>query len=52
MIYDPALPPPTPSSETDQVCPVCGAEVDHERCKVVCRSDTCVYRVIQNCSEF
>jgi len=49
MIHDPALPP---APETDRVCPVCGAEVVHERCKVVCRSEICVYRIIFNCSEF
>lgn len=34
------------------VCPVCGAEPVQEKCKVVCRSRTCVYRIIYNCSEF
>ncbi len=34
------------------VCPVCGAELVQEKCKVVCRSRTCVYRIIYNCSEF
>jgi hypothetical protein len=41
-----------PSGDPDQVCPVCGGAVVHEKCKVVCRSDTCTYRVILNCSEF
>ncbi len=34
------------------VCPVCGAELIQEKCKVVCRSPMCVYRIIYNCSEF
>lgn len=34
------------------VCPVCGALLLHEKCKVVCRSPTCVYRIIFNCAEF
>jgi hypothetical protein len=33
-------------------CPVCGTAVEHEKCKVVCRSDACVYRIIFTCSEF
>lgn len=34
------------------VCPVCGSKLVQEKCKVVCRSKTCVYRIIYNCSEF
>ncbi len=34
------------------VCPVCGEKLIQEKCKVVCRSNTCVYRIIYNCSEF
>lgn len=34
------------------VCPVCGATLLHEKCKVVCRSPTCVYRIVFNCAEF
>lgn len=34
------------------VCPVCGSKLIQEKCKVVCRSKTCVYRIIYNCSEF
>ena len=33
-------------------CPVCGAALVSEKCKVVCRSSKCVYRIIFNCSEF
>jgi hypothetical protein len=33
-------------------CPVCGAETVQEKCKVVCRSEKCVYRIVMNCSEF
>ena len=34
------------------VCPVCGAEVVQEKCKLICRSETCRGRVVMNCSEF
>jgi len=34
------------------ICPVCGARLLHEKCKLVCRSQTCVYRIIFNCAEF
>ncbi len=36
----------------DSLCPACGAQVIQEKCKVVCSSELCTYRVIQNCSEF
>ena len=36
----------------DTVCPVCGAALVSEKCKVVCRSATCGYRIVFNCSEF
>ncbi|HMO03240.1 MAG TPA: hypothetical protein PKC67_09615 [Kiritimatiellia bacterium] len=39
-----------PSSEP--VCPVCGAPLVHEKCKLVCRSERCVYRIVFNCAEF
>lgn len=34
------------------VCPVCGAPLVHEKCKLVCRSERCVYRIVFNCAEF
>ena len=34
------------------VCPVCGAKLVYEKCKVVCRSERCVYRIVFNCAEF
>jgi hypothetical protein len=34
------------------VCPVCGEKVIQEKCKIVCKSEKCVYRIIYNCSEF
>jgi len=37
---------------TDQHCPVCGSTLVQEKCKVVCRSPKCTYRIIFNCSEF
>jgi hypothetical protein len=40
------------SSEPDRYCPACGAEVLQEKCKVVCRSESCLHRVIYTCSEF
>ena len=36
----------------DTVCPICGAALISEKCKVVCRSATCGYRIVFNCSEF
>jgi hypothetical protein len=33
-------------------CPVCGASVVQEKCKLVCRSETCRGRIVMNCSEF
>ena len=44
-----------PKSEikhVEQVCPFCGAQLIPERCKIVCRSQTCGYRIVFNCSEF
>jgi hypothetical protein len=43
--------PPT-AGNPDTVCPVCGATLISEKCKVVCRSATCGYRIVFNCSEF
>jgi len=40
--------------EDDEVssrCPVCGEPLLHEKCKVVCRSERCVYRIVFNCAE-
>lgn len=34
------------------ICPVCGHQLIQEKCKIVCRSSTCVYLIIFNCSEF
>ncbi|MBJ7326864.1 MAG: 8-amino-7-oxononanoate synthase [Chthoniobacterales bacterium] len=42
---------PSPS-DPDTVCPVCAAPLVSEKCKVVCRSATCGYRIVFNCSEF
>ncbi|MGA0094645.1 MAG: aminotransferase class I/II-fold pyridoxal phosphate-dependent enzyme, partial [Chthoniobacterales bacterium] len=44
--------PPAPAGNPDTVCPVCGAALISEKCKVVCRSTTCGYRIVFNCSEF
>jgi 8-amino-7-oxononanoate synthase len=44
-------PEPT-TGNPDTVCPVCGAALISEKCKVVCRSATCGYRIVFNCSEF
>jgi hypothetical protein len=42
------------SEQTDDnvICPVCGAPVVQEKCKLICRSEVCRGRVIMNCSEF
>jgi len=34
------------------VCPVCGAAVVQEKCKLICRSEVCRGRIVMNCSEF
>ena len=44
----PDNPPPSP----DSVCPVCGGPLISEKCKVICRSDRCRYRIVFNCAEF
>jgi hypothetical protein len=43
-----------PSSDhcADMVCPVCGSRLVTEKCKVVCRSERCRYRIVFNCAEF
>jgi hypothetical protein len=44
---------PSPQySQSDTTCPVCGATLIAEKCKVVCRSEKCLYRIVFNCSEF
>ena len=40
------------NANPDTVCPVCGATLAQEKCKVVCRSAVCGYRIVFNCSEF
>ena len=45
--------PPEPGvASPDSVCPVCGAKLISEKCKVVCRSERCRYRIVFNCAEF
>lgn len=39
-------------NSAQSICPVCGAPLIQEKCKVVCRSEKCLYRIIYNCSEF
>jgi hypothetical protein len=48
----PPKPEPEPEPQADQHCPVCGATLLQEKCKVVCRSPKCTYRIIFNCAEF
>ena len=49
----PKIDPPSPGlGRAGIVCPVCGATVVQEKCKIICRSETCRGRVIMNCSEF
>jgi hypothetical protein len=40
------------AGDADSVCPVCGGPLTQEKCKVVCRSAVCGYRIVFNCSEF
>ena len=44
--------PDSDFTHPDHVCPVCGAKLISEKCKVVCRSERCRYRIIFNCAEF
>ena len=39
-------------TNNDITCPVCGAAVVQEKCKMICRSEKCRGRVVMNCSEF
>ena len=34
------------------ICPVCGAVAVQEKCKMICRSETCGGRIVMNYSEF
>jgi hypothetical protein len=43
---------PDPGQHSDSICPVCGAALISEKCKVVCRSERCRYRIVFNCAEF
>lgn len=43
---------PKQESENKIICPVCGCECVIEKCKVVCRSERCIYLIVYNCSEF
>jgi len=36
----------------DSICPVCGGPLISEKCKVICRSERCRYRIVFNCAEF
>ena len=45
-------PEPATEKQPDSHCPVCGAALIQEKCKVVCRSPRCTYRIVFNCSEF
>lgn len=50
---NPPVESPSRTPEDDKIiCPVCGEEASHEKCKVICRSDKCRGRIIYNCSEF
>ena len=60
-LFDAVDPAETASSATnheavqpdfESYCPVCGAKLIAVKCKVVCRSELCVYRLVFNCSEF
>jgi hypothetical protein len=43
---------PRAEESSSIVCPVCGTQAVQEKCKVVCRSETCRGRIIMNCAEF
>lgn len=48
----PADDPVEAEHSADFVCPVCGGPLISEKCKVVCRSERCRYRIVFNCAEF
>ena len=43
---------PETDENPDRYCPVCREPVVQEKCKVVCRSQRCTYRIIYTCAEF
>jgi hypothetical protein len=45
-------PQPPEEDAVDAICPVCGGPLVSEKCKVVCRSERCRYRIVFNCAEF
>lgn len=45
-------PDPEKTSPVEEHCPFCGSTLVHERCKVVCKSPVCGYRIIYTCAEF
>ena len=50
---DPNAPADQPAAANpDSVCPVCGGPLISEKCKVICRSERCRYRIVFNCAEF
>jgi hypothetical protein len=52
MTEEPRRTEPEIQDKEEIVCPVCGAIVVQEKCKLICRSDVCRGRVVMNCSEF
>lgn len=50
--YAYSMPYPHRLEEETVVCPICGNACIVEKCKVVCRSETCIYRIIYTCTEF
>lgn len=40
------------ADDAASTCPACGEPVRQEKCKIVCRSERCIFRIIYTCSEF
>jgi hypothetical protein len=40
------------SEQCDPICPVCGAKLISEKCKIACRSERCRYWIVFNCAVF
>jgi hypothetical protein len=52
LTADTSLSPESFPADLGSICPVCGGTLISEKCKVICRSERCRYRIVFNCAEF